>query len=281
MFKIIGIDGRQYGPVDAEQIKRWIAAGRADASTKAQAEGSQDWKSLAEFPEFAEALGAKAPPSQPEIPAPGQTADSAALVQVAAAPRSFTIDVGSCLGRAWDKMMTDLWTIIGISALVWIALSASHAVYVGIVITGPLLGGLCYYYLKKIRGQTAELQDAFAGFTLEFVQLLLASLVSGALIALGLAICVIPGIYLAVAWCFALPLVMDKRMSFGDAMELSRKTIYQTWWSALWLLVVCGLINLGGGLLCCVGIFFTLPLTGLAMMYAYNDVFGAIPAKGA
>jgi len=285
MFKIIGIDGRQYGPVDAEQIKRWIAAGRADASTKAQAEGSQDWKSLAEFPEFAEALAAKVPPTQAERthelpPHPQGGERLATAVQVASIERA-TIDVGSCLGRAWDKMMGDLWTIVGISALVWLALSASHAVYVGIVITGPLLGGLYYYYLKKIRGQTAELQDAFAGFTLTFVQLLLASVVSGALIALGLALCVIPGIYLAVAWCFALPLIIDKQMSFWDAMELSRKTINQSWWSALWLVVVCGLINLGGGLLCCVGIFFTLPLTGLAIMYAYNDVFGAIPAKSA
>ena len=285
MFKIIGIDGRQYGPVDAEQIKRWIAAGRVDASTKAQAEGSEDWKSLAEFPEFAEALAAKASAPEPEappagIPQPGPPVDPIALAQIITT-RGVTIDVGSCLGRAWDKMMGDLWTIVGISALVWLALSASHAVYVGIVITGPLLGGLYYYYLKKIRGQTAELQDAFAGFTLAFVQLLLASVVSGALIALGLALCVIPGIYLAVAWCFALPLIIDKHMSFCDAMELSRKTINQSWWSALWLVVVCGLINLGGGLLCCVGIFFTLPLTGLAMMYAYNDVFGAIPAKSA
>src|SRR5207248_5984683 len=285
MFKIIGIDGRQYGPVDAEQIKRWIGAGRADASTKAQAEGSEDWKSLAEFPEFAEALAAKASAPEPEappagIPQPGAPVDPIALAQIITT-RGVTIDVGSCLGRAWDKMMGDLWTIVGISALVWLALSASHAVYVGIVITGPLLGGLYYYYLKKIRGQKAELQDAFAGFTLAFVQLLLASVVSGALIALGLALCVIPGIYLAVAWCFALPLIIDKQMSFWDAMELSGKTINQSWWSALWLVVVCGLINLGGGLLCCVGIFFTLPLTGLAIMYAYNDVFGAIPAKSA
>jgi len=227
-----------------------------------------------------EALAAKTAPPQSEIPPPSETADSAALVQVVTA-RPVPIDVGSCLGRAWDKMMTDLWTIIGISALVWIALSASHAVYVGIIITGPLLGGLYFYYLKKIRGQTAELQDAFAGFTLAFVQLLLASVVSGALIALGLALCVIPGIYLAVAWCFALPLIMDKQLSFWDAMELSRKTVNQNWWSVLWLIVVCGLINFGGGLLCCVGIFFTLPLTGLAMMYAYHDVFGTIPAKSA
>ena len=117
------------------------------------------------------------------------------------------------------------------------------------------------------------MHDAFAGFTLAFVQLMLTSLVSGLLTVLGLAICVVPGIYLFVTWSFALPLVIDKRMGFWEAMELSRKAVDQRWWSVAWLLLVCCLINLGGALLCCVGIFFTLPLTMLATTYAYEDVF--------
>src|SRR5436190_18394167 len=94
MFKIIGIDGRQYGPVDAEQIKRWIAAGRADSSTKAQAEASTDWKPLSEFPEFAEALALKVPPPQPERthelpphpPPPPPRGEGVAMVGPAAPP---------------------------------------------------------------------------------------------------------------------------------------------------------------------------------------------------
>ena len=53
MFTIIGADGREYGPVTVEQVKAWIAAGRADNKTKARREGSIQWKLLAEFPEFA------------------------------------------------------------------------------------------------------------------------------------------------------------------------------------------------------------------------------------
>lgn len=270
MYKIIGIDGRQYGPVSAGQIKEWIAAGRANALSQIQAEGTQDWKPLSEFPEFAESLA-------------GKMIDRAAEI-ASATPSSeakSSIDAGSCLGRAWDKLMSDLWPTIGVSALVWLLLSASHTFWVGLIVTGPLLGGLSFYYLKKIRGQPAELQDAFAGFTMAFPQLLLTSLLSGLLITLGLALCVIPGIYLAVAWSFALPLVIDKQMGSWQAMELNRQAIYPRWWSMAWLLLICGLINFGGGLLCCVGIFFTLPLTGLAMMYAYEDVFGTQPAKGA
>ena len=40
MFTIIGADGREYGPVAVEQVKAWVAAGRADKKTKARREGS-------------------------------------------------------------------------------------------------------------------------------------------------------------------------------------------------------------------------------------------------
>jgi hypothetical protein len=53
MYKILGADGRQYGPVSAEQLRRWIAEGRANAYTHTLAEGSSDWKPLASLPEFA------------------------------------------------------------------------------------------------------------------------------------------------------------------------------------------------------------------------------------
>jgi len=62
MFKIIGADGQQYGPVSAEQLRQWITEGRANAQTLVQAEGSADWKPLGQFSEFATAPGAAAPP---------------------------------------------------------------------------------------------------------------------------------------------------------------------------------------------------------------------------
>jgi TM2 domain-containing membrane protein YozV len=52
MYKIIGIDGRPYGPVTADQIRQWLAQNRVNSQTVAQAEGSPDWKPLASFPEF-------------------------------------------------------------------------------------------------------------------------------------------------------------------------------------------------------------------------------------
>jgi hypothetical protein len=62
VFKIIGADQRPYGPVSADQLRQWIAEGRADARTLAQVEGGTDWRPLVTFTEFAELFPAEVPP---------------------------------------------------------------------------------------------------------------------------------------------------------------------------------------------------------------------------
>jgi TM2 domain-containing membrane protein YozV len=56
MYKIIGADGQPYGPVNAEQLRRWLAENRVNAQTLVQTEGAPDWKPLSSIPEFASEL---------------------------------------------------------------------------------------------------------------------------------------------------------------------------------------------------------------------------------
>jgi uncharacterized RDD family membrane protein YckC len=53
MFIILGGDGKEYGPVTADQVRAWMAAGRANLDTKAKALGSEEWRRLVDFAEFA------------------------------------------------------------------------------------------------------------------------------------------------------------------------------------------------------------------------------------
>jgi uncharacterized RDD family membrane protein YckC len=71
MFTIIGGDGKEYGPATADQIRAWISAGRANLETKAKALGSEEWRRLGDFAEFA---GTSAPPPIPVAPAAGYSA---------------------------------------------------------------------------------------------------------------------------------------------------------------------------------------------------------------
>jgi hypothetical protein len=69
MYKIIGADGQEYGPVTMEQLRQWMAEGRVNLQTRVQAEGTGEWKTLGQFPDFA-SVGAVPPPPAPAMAQP-------------------------------------------------------------------------------------------------------------------------------------------------------------------------------------------------------------------
>lgn len=52
-YRIIGTDGKTYGPTDLNQIQRWIAEGRADNRTPVYVDGASSWTYLGLLPELA------------------------------------------------------------------------------------------------------------------------------------------------------------------------------------------------------------------------------------
>ncbi len=64
MYKIIGGDQKEYGPVTADELRTWIAEGRANGQSQVQLDGGP-WKPLASYPEFGEALASAAPAPAP------------------------------------------------------------------------------------------------------------------------------------------------------------------------------------------------------------------------
>jgi hypothetical protein len=58
MFKIIGADGNEYGPISAGLLQQWIAEGRVNLETRVLAEGSAEWQSLGSFPEWSSVFAA-------------------------------------------------------------------------------------------------------------------------------------------------------------------------------------------------------------------------------
>ena len=266
MYKIIGADGKEYGPVTLEQLRQWMADGRANAQTQVQLEGATDWKLLGELTEFASSSGNVPPP----VNAPVNP--EAFATQILA--HDYTIQIGSCVGRGWALVKSNFWLLVCVSFVGTLIASAS---IIGLILGGPMIGGLYAMYLKKIRGQPATFGDAFVGFSL-FLPLMLAHIVSALLTGVGFILCLIPGIYLAVSWVFTLALVIDKRLDFWPAMELSRKVVTKHWWLIFGLLIVNGLICLLGVLCCVIGVFVALPVMFASMMYAYEDIFGTNPA---
>jgi len=83
MFIIIGADGKQYGPVPADQLCQWIREGRATKSSQVQRAGTTEWLALGSLPEFSEVLGSS-PGMPPSVAPPQVTVASRASNKVAA-----------------------------------------------------------------------------------------------------------------------------------------------------------------------------------------------------
>ncbi len=114
-----------------------------------------------------------------------------------------------------------------------------------LAVTTPLLMGNFIVSAKLLQGQPPEFRDFFAGFQY-FLPLLLLSLVAGLFIGIGTILLIIPGVYLAVAYMFASYLVVDRRLDFWPAMELSRRTVTPRWFGYFAFVLLMALLNLAG-----------------------------------
>ena len=185
--------------------------------------------------------------------------------------RNAVIDIGRAVSRGWALVRDNMPMLVGASVLAWLITCVP---LVGQLLGFVVMGSLDYMFLRRIRGEEVQLGDVFAGFNIAFAHLVLAGLVSGLLTGVGLVLCILPGIYLAVGYVFTLPLVIDKKMDFWPAMEVSRRVVHHHWWSMLALLIVIGLIAMAGVLVCIVGLFISIPVATAALMSVYEDLFG-------
>src|SRR5271170_4467062 len=63
MYKIIGQDGKEYGPITAEQLRQWIAENRVERQTPVFADGAKNWTFIGLLPEFAAHFAGGTPPT--------------------------------------------------------------------------------------------------------------------------------------------------------------------------------------------------------------------------
>ena len=320
MYRIIGSDHLEYGPITKEQLIQWVREGRVNGQTLVKAEGETEWKPLSSFQELEDSLrvGSALPPAILPI------AQSAEELEETILNRVVTVNIGSCISRSWQIVKNNFWLTVGTTFLVFLASWMISAIpllgyLLGFILNEVLFGGLYWFFLKLIRGEETEVGDAFGGFRLAFIQLMLAGVIMGLLTMIAILIVCLPfflpifldlikfmgslhgsgpsevtaliakfgilcvlgilagmivSIFLSIIWLFTLPLVVDKKLDFWQAMRLSRKVAMKIWFRLFGLMLVCGLIGIAGVLALLVGIFVALPISFCAIAYAYEDIFG-------
>jgi prepilin-type processing-associated H-X9-DG protein len=135
MYRILGADGKEYGPVTAEVLRQWISQGRANARTQVKPKGGAEWQTLASVPEFEPAFVAApsaAPPQPlPAAPAEAKTSGMAITSLVLGLLGLFTCGVTSLVGL-----------ILGIVALLKVNRSGGRLSGNGLAIAGICVSAL-------------------------------------------------------------------------------------------------------------------------------------------
>ncbi len=184
---------------------------------------------------------------------------------------------GRWIRKGWDTVVEDLGNFV-LMALIAAGLTAviGFTVVGYLVVAGPFAAGLFIAVKRRMLEGRTDLMDVFAGFN-RFVDTLLLGLVVTLFSLIGLAFCVIPFFIVGAIYVFAVPFLVDRKLSFWEAMESSRRLVTPglAGYTAFFFLLC--LLNLVGLLLAGVGVLITLPVSFAAIAVAYKETVGLQP----
>jgi uncharacterized membrane protein len=244
-------------------------------------------------------------------PACGQAAPKLPSVSQTAVRRTTRpLPLREYLKTGWELFKRYPGGFIGFTLLYFLIQIALGIIpYVGdlasLAVFMPLMMGTFIVSAKLLQGRSPQFGDFFLGFRFFFPLLLtvlvgwllifltpfvvgllavnfvhlvgrafLKTFVARLLIVIGALLMAIPAVYLAVSYCFAASLVVDRRLAFWPALELSRGTVNPIWFGMFGFFLLLELVNLLGVIALFVGLLVSLPVSCCALTAAYADIFG-------
>jgi uncharacterized membrane protein len=292
--------------VTADEVHRWIREGRADERTQIKREGNTKWEVLGNLSEFFPPHSSSPPKISREL--------HPSIVSATG-----TLRVGDCLRQGWQVYRQDPWRITGIIALVFMAQFFLNSIplagaLLAFLLNGPILGGIYNFCHQVIHGHTRGLQDVMEIVKTRFLPCFLATTVSSLLafgpfllslipaaalfgssgvvmeeitkhpnLIFGMGLPLMAGffgmVYFLICWSFAVPIAACSETDFWVSLKLSWHGVRKNFWSYVGLLILLGGINLIGILCLGLGLFITIPITFLATMSAYDQIFRATDSR--
>ncbi|MHA7130058.1 DUF2189 domain-containing protein [Algoriphagus namhaensis] len=192
-------------------------------------------------------------------------------------PIHFSID--SALRRGWQLFVEESSILVGYT-LVFLLIAAIPAILwedlstlVSLLISPPLAAGFYLIANRISRGESVEFSNCFDGFKY-WLPVIIVNLVTTILTVLGVFALILPGIYLGVAYSFALLFVLFGGADFWTSMELSRKLITKVWWQFFAFVILIVVINLAGVLCLGIGVLVSIPVSYMAIYAAFEELIG-------
>ena len=223
--------------------------------------------------------------------------------------RRNAVEPVECIKAGWNLIKSQYWLFAGIAV---VGMLIGSVVPLGLML-GPMMCGIYLALFQTRRGRPIEFAVLFKGIDyfgdaliatlLHLIPIVIVVVPTVIVFYIGMVGAVIltasqrepnPGallgvfglfvvvwfvlmallIVLSVAFTFAYPLIVDRRLSGLEAVKLSIRAGFANFWRLLGMLLLTGLISSLGLVLCFVGVYLLLPITFAAIASAYEQVFG-------
>lgn len=192
---------------------------------------------------------------------------------------SFAAELGSDSsgGDEWSRMVADPLMYAASLPESALAIGVGLMFFVIVMVIAVIVwclqtlvaGGTSIFWLRHVRGQQASLNHC-TRVTAFFVPLLLTGLLQGLAIAGGFLLLIIPGVIIYLGLSLVTHVVVDKNLGYVDAIKASWRITDGHKLDLFIFFFLCGLLNLGGFLMCCVGMIGTNAITTGALAIVYD-----------
>ncbi|GIX00577.1 MAG: hypothetical protein KatS3mg111_3909 [Pirellulaceae bacterium] len=216
------------------------------------------------------------------------------------------VDPGAVLTVAWDIWKANLGLLVGVTLIVGVVnmLFSGVAVMLDVVaergnaelemtidlinaglrilstLVGVYLGiGQAQINLRLLRGQSAQIGDLFAGGD-RFLPTLVVSILYGIAVAVGTALCIIPGMIVALLYWPAYYLVVDGKSTAIESFQIAQTLAKPNVGTTIILVVASVGITIAGILACGVGTLFAIPLLSMMWAVLYLGISGQLRLPG-
>jgi uncharacterized membrane protein len=182
------------------------------------------------------------------------------------------IDLGKVFQRSWALFQSKPVEHL-VAGLIVIALSA---VTLG-VLFGPLSVGQIRMIEKQQRGETPRIEDVFAGFS-SFGASFLTSLILFVAVFVGMLLLVLPGVFVGLAWGFAIWFVALEGASPSAALSSSWQLLKNHTVSVIVVFVLLGVVNAVASSIV-LATLLTAPLSMIFGTLAFQEMVGSEPQR--
>lgn len=208
--------------------------------------------------------------------------------------------IGDVIGEAWHLVSGSKGVILGLGALALAVnvvlqlvlsslivgsgagdeppLAMAEGMLMGVLagaMISPINAAVLVYAIKRAADDPGASFNTLSQSIAALAPVMGTFVLTTVLTYIGVLLLLIPGIYLAIAYTFALPLVVEKRMGVWEAMETSRRAVTHCWFRMAGLILCMGfIVTIGGVLTLGIGLVWLLPMLVLGIGVVYRNLFG-------